>query len=130
MSASELNEKRTKDRARQALYQQNKKEEKAKNNVVSPLKVKIYKTPQAYGKALQKILTALPNSPRKKSETVRGFAKSVGLQLERCMQKELDSETKQKYEIVKVFFFFEKDIVYTAPGLKDYVTVYEGGKKQ
>ena len=26
--------------------------------------------------------------------------------------------------------FFEKDIVYTAPGLKDYVTVYEGGKKQ
>ena len=26
--------------------------------------------------------------------------------------------------------FFEKDIVYTAPGLKDYVTVYGGGKKQ
>ena len=36
MSASELNEKRTKDRARQALYQQKKKEKKAKNNVVSP----------------------------------------------------------------------------------------------
>ena len=45
------------------------------------------------------------------------------------MQKELDSETKQKHEIVKQFFF-EKDIVYTAPGLKDYVTVYEGGKRQ
>ena len=45
------------------------------------------------------------------------------------MQKELDSETKQKHEIVKQFFF-EKDIVYTAPGLKDYVTVCEGGKKQ
>ena len=56
MSASELNEKRTKDRARQALYRQEKKEEKAKNNVVSPLKVKIYKTPQAYGKALKKVL--------------------------------------------------------------------------
>ena len=41
-----------------------KKEEKAKNNVVSPLKVKIYKTPQAYGKALKKSLTALLNSPR------------------------------------------------------------------
>ena len=54
----------------------------------------------------------------------------MGLQLERCMQKELDSEAKQKYEIVKVFFFFEKDIAYTAPGLKDYVTVYEGGKKR
>ena len=44
------------------------------------------------------------------------------------MQKELDSETKQKHEIVKQFFF-EKDIVYTAPRLKDWA-VYEGGKKQ
>ena len=44
------------------------------------------------------------------------------------MQKELDSETRQKHEIVKQFFF-EKDIVYTAPGLKDWA-VYEGGKKQ
>ena len=60
---------------------------------------------------------------------MRGLAKSVGLQLEQCMQKELDSETKRNYEIVKQFFF-EKDIVYTAPGLKDYVTVYEGGKRQ
>ena len=65
MSASELNEKCTKDRARQTLYWQKKKEEKAKNNVVSPLKVKIYKIPQAYGKALRKSLIALPNSPRK-----------------------------------------------------------------
>ena len=65
MSASELNEKCTKDRARQTLYWQKKKEEKAKNNVVSPLKVKIYKTPQAYGKALRKSLIVLPNSPRK-----------------------------------------------------------------
>ena len=64
MSASELNEKGTKDRTRQALYWQKKKEEKAKNNMVSPLKVKIYKTPQAYGKALKKSLTALLNSPR------------------------------------------------------------------
>ena len=106
MSIAELNEKCNKDRARQALYWQKKNEEKAKNNVVLSLKVKIYKTPQAYGKALKKSLTALPNSPRKKSEIVRGLAKSVGLQLEWCMQKELDSETKQKYEIMKQFFFF------------------------
>ena len=26
--------------------------------------------------------------------------------------------------------FFEKDIVYTAPELNNYVTVYEGGKKR
>ena len=37
---------------------------------------------------------------------MRGLAKSVGLQLEWCMQKELDSETKPKYEIVKQFFLF------------------------
>ena len=36
---------------------------------------------------------------------MRGLAKSVGLQLEQCMQKELDSETKQRYEIVKQCFF-------------------------
>ena len=82
MSASELNETRTKDRARQALLGQKKKEKKAKNNVVSPFKVKIYKTPQAHGKALRKSLTALLNSPRKKSEIVRGLATSVELQLE------------------------------------------------
>ena len=58
--------------------QQKKKEEKAKNNVVSRLKVKIYKTPQVYEKALKKSLYALLNSPRKKSETV-SLAKSVGL---------------------------------------------------
>ena len=56
MSAAELNEKHNKDRARQALYWQKKNEEKAKNNVVLSLKVKIYKTPQAYGKALKKVL--------------------------------------------------------------------------
>ena len=65
MSASELNEKHTKDRARQALYRIKRKEEKTKNNAVSPLKVKIHKTPQAYRKSLKKSLTALPNSPRK-----------------------------------------------------------------
>ena len=56
MSIAELNEKCNKDRARQALYWQKKNEEKAKNNVVLSLKVKIYKTPQAYGKALKKVL--------------------------------------------------------------------------
>ena len=54
MSASELNKKRTKDREKQALYRQKKRKKKAKNNVVSSLKVKICKTPQAYGKALKK----------------------------------------------------------------------------
>ena len=46
--------------------------------MVSPLKVKICKTPQAYGKALKKSLTALLNSPRKKSETER-FSKVCGV---------------------------------------------------
>ena len=78
MSASELNKKRTKDREKQALYRQKKRKKKAKNNVVSSLKVKICKTPQAYGKALKKSLIALLNSPRKKSETER-FSKVCGV---------------------------------------------------
>ena len=39
---------------------------------------------------------------------MRGLAKAVGLQLEWCMQKELDSETKQKYEIAKQVFFWKR----------------------
>ena len=48
MSVFELNEKHTKDRARQALYQQKKKEEKAKKQCCFTFKSQnIYKTPQA-----------------------------------------------------------------------------------
>ena len=77
----------------------------------------VYKTRCSLNLNVPSTLTTLPNSPRKKSEIMRGLAKFVGLQLERCLQKELDSETKWKYEIVKQFFL-EKDIVYTAPGLR------------
>ena len=88
----------------------------------------VYKTRCSLNLNVPSTLTTLPNSPRKKSEIMRGLAKSVGLQLERCLQKELDSETKWKYEIVKVFF--GKRYCLHCPWVEDYVTVYEGGKKQ
>ena len=66
MSASELNKKRTKDREKQALYRQKKRKKKAKNNVVSSLKVKICKTPQAYGKALKKSYCSCEFSEKQK----------------------------------------------------------------
>lgn len=43
------------------------------------------------------------------------------------MEKKLnEAETKQK--LVKEFFY-EKDIVYTASGMKDFMTVWENDKK-
>ena len=68
------------------------------------------------------------NSPRKKKEVVRGLAKYVGLQLQQSMQHDLATETKKKLDLVRDFFL-EKDIVYTAPGLKDFITIHEGGEK-
>ena len=43
------------------------------------------------------------------------------------MEKKLnEAETKQK--LVKEFFY-EKDIVYAAPGMKDFMTMWENDKK-
>ena len=45
------------------------------------------------------------------------------------MERKLNEKTERKQKLVKEFFF-EKDIVYTAPGMKDFITVHENSKKQ
>ena len=63
-----------------------------------------------------------------RKQRLRGLAKYVGLQLQQSMQHDLATETKKKLDLVRDFFL-EKDIVYTAPGLKDFITIHEGGEK-
>ena len=79
MNASEMHEK--------ALCREKKKVGK-KN---SPLKVKVYKTSQYYGKAFQKRLASLPNFLCKKREIVSGIAEAVGPQVENSMNKSIAS---------------------------------------
>ena len=83
---------------------------------------------QSFGKALKKSLPALPKSPRKKTEVVKGLAKSVGLELNQSFERDLSEEVKSKHNLVRTFFC-EKDIVYTGPGMRGYITVYEDGRK-
>ena len=92
---------------------------------------KLYKSNQAYGKAIKKAERALPKSPRKKRLIVSGLMKKYCVQLSTDMDKrlarppleeDLDEQVRQ--------FFFRTDIVYTCPGINDTITIWdEGGKK-
>ena len=95
---------------------------------LEPVKIKVYNCRQSFGKALKKSLSALPKSPRKKTEVVKGLAKSVGLELNQSFKRDLSEEVKSKHNLVRTFFC-EKDIVYIAPGMRDYITVYKDGRK-
>lgn len=92
-----------------------------------------YKTPQSFGKAVRRLQVQLPSSPRKQVAAVAGLAKRVGLQLFQKMNERLGSRTKRGLteddENLIKNFFFRTDIVYTAPGLKEEMTVWECGKK-
>ena len=128
MSLSELNDQHSKDRIRQASCQR-KRKEKEERQKLEPVKVKVYHSRQSYGKALKRGLLSLPKSPRKKAQVVLGLAEAVGVNLNESMERKLNEKTERKQKLVKKFFF-EKDIVYTAPGMKDLITVCENSKKQ
>ena len=90
--------------------------------------------PQAYGKAIKKLKRPLPISPSKRVEAVIGLVSEVGLKL-----KESDfNRSRRKYgglsDEVKsqvADFYFQADVIYTAPGLKDEITVLtEKGKEK
>ena len=65
----------------------------------------------------------------KKAQVVLGFAEAVGVNLNESMERKLNEEADKKQKLVKEFFY-EKDIVYTTPGMKDFITKWENDKKQ
>ena len=100
------------------------------NEKKSPLKIKVYRTPHSSGEALGKSFTSLPHSPGKRKAVVGGLGKAVGLKLEREMVIKLkNTETTEKHQKVTEFYF-RKDIVYTAPVMKNFITIHENGKKK
>ena len=94
---------------------------------------KAYRCPQSLGKAIRKSLYSLPSSPRKKKAVVEGIAKKIGIPLSPSCDRNINYEkvnlSRATMKTV-MEFYFNSDIVYTSPGMKDEVTVWEQGVKK
>lgn len=94
-----------------------------------------YARPQSLGKAVRKSVRSLPYSPRKRRLVVAGLAKYVGLKIETNTEMQLSSNpgnqglTAEALSTVSQFYF-RSDVVYTAPGMRDEITVWKDGKKK
>ena len=99
---------------------------------VTPVTKNGSKTPQGFGKAMKQLKRQLPKSPSKKVATVKGLVKEMGFELnteskahKTGKNKGLSKEMKDKV----INLYYHSDVVYTAPGLKDEMTVWtEAGK--
>ena len=95
-----------------------------------------YRIPQTLGKAVKKSWNALPSSPRKQKVIVSNLAKKVGLKLQQEKEpsssgqhiEKSDNQAKELAELVAEFLC-RADIVYTAPGMHDEITIWEDGEK-
>ena len=72
---------RKKSRETSRRYREKKKNEKLNSQNKNPA----FNSTQAYGKALKKVMQALPSSPSKATATIQGVAPSVGLALHKKM---------------------------------------------
>ena len=88
-----------------------------------------YKSPQGYGKAVKKTMKVLPKSVNKQKQVVSGLAKKVGLQV---VDEKGGTEGNSCTEVETAVkeFLTSADISYTAPGMKDEVTVWVNGVKE
>lgn len=90
-----------------------------------------FKTPQSLGKAVRRSLKSLPNSPTKKIEVITGVAKRIGLNLlNKCNDNLSPTAEPSQTDKSVVEFYYRSDIVYTMPGLKDEMVVWEKGEKK
>ena len=77
---------RDKERIRKQKYRQNLKEQKLAQQICEPQTteptVNTYKTTQSLGKAVNRAVTKLPYSPRKKAAVMKGVAKLAGFKID------------------------------------------------
>ena len=93
---------------------------------ITPGNLNPYKTRQSFSKALNKIRTELPNSPCKKLAVVKGLASELGFAIDKQSRKPITNNMKEKIEA----FYYRTDIVYTMPGAKDEIVVWDVSGKQ
>lgn len=87
-------------------------------------------SPQALGKAMKRVHTALPSFPTEASLTFQ----SVGLDYLEMKTKMFDNlkgpnVLSEETERLIKDFYFKMDVVYKTPGLNDYMTVAVSGKR-
>ena len=92
--------------------------------------VQVYKTRQSFSKALNSTRDALPSSPRKRAAVISGLASEVGMRMETNFTRSLTSSAREEVRNYVREFYYRADISYTAPGMKDEMTVWdESGKR-
>ena len=84
-----------------------------------------YKTRQSFSKAINKVRTELPFSPRKQAVVVEGLASEFGYQVN-TLRNMPDNPNKDKIKQ----FYYRSDIVYTMPGKGDEITIWNEGKQK
>ena len=81
---------------------------------------------------MKRLKSQLPKSPSKKLATVKGLVKEMGLELNTEIKTHKTGKNKGLSKEIKdkvINFYYRSDTVYTAPGLKDDMTVWtEAGK--
>ena len=88
-----------------------------------------YQTSQAFGKATSRVSWKLPNSPRKKTAVIKVLGKQAGvLPAEKSKKKSANCISEETMQFVKDFYTCS-DIVYTLPGMKNELTIWEKGVK-
>jgi len=103
----------------QSYRHQKRTQDPAEIPVESP-----YRPAQAMGKAVKRVRSSLPCSPRKRKAVAAALAKEVGLKGQlpnlKCTGNQcLDEETQGKV----VDFYLRDDISWQAPGRKDHVII-------
>ena len=89
-----------------------------------------YKTQQALGKAISRVSQKLPSSTRKKTTVIKVLAKWAGvISTEESKKKSASCISEETIKFVKDFYTCS-DIVYTMPGMKDELTIWEKGVKK
>jgi len=93
-----------------------------------------YVRPQSLGKAVHKSVRSLPYSPTKRRLVVAGLAMYVGFRIETDTEMQLSSNPGNQGLTAEALstinqFYFQSDIVYTAPEMRDEITEWKDGKK-
>lgn len=136
MSPSDRQDYRKKTAARVVKCRQAKKEKRMNVNVQSLTGSKRngYKSKQALSKAVNHVMKNMPSSPTRQLLTFSGVAKKIGVNLETKFGKAMSDDHSRSLSQDTVdavdSFYHRSDIVWTAPGMKDEITLWEGGVKR
>ena len=134
MTEEELEEYRRKNSERQRKSRELKKLKQIDSLNSSTSKSPGYKCKATRSKAICRLFDKLPNSPTKVKQVVCGLANRVGVQLEQKAQEQIQHTNPKSLtdEVKKIIndFYFRTNLVYTAPGKDDYITVRNKGEKE